>query len=92
MLLLAGCAKPDPIQTATETVKNSVQELQKKLTPECATDVVLAQIDVINAQIDTIATTCADQIDQVTDQRNRWRTIALVSMFVISLFLIAKIL
>lgn len=73
-LLLAGCAKNEPVsETIADNAINATNALEQSLPGECKTAAINTQITVIKTQIKAITSACETEKNDITRDKLKWK-------------------
>jgi PBP1b-binding outer membrane lipoprotein LpoB len=73
-LLLAGCAKNEPVsETIADNAINATNALEQSLPAECKTAAINTQITVIKTQIKAITSACETEKNDITRDKLKWK-------------------
>lgn len=73
-LLLAGCAKNEPVsETIADGAVTATTALEKTLPEECKTDAIKTQLTVIKTQIKAITKACETEKNDITRDKLKWK-------------------
>lgn len=89
-VLLSGCFRSTPIDTAIENAQNSVVALEKSLTANCKTESTNAQLRAIKSSISEIKENCIAQQKILEEQKTKWQILFLGAVGIIVLLLWRK--
>ena len=89
-VLLSGCFRSTPIDTAVENAQNSVVALEKSLTADCKTESTNAQLRAIKSSISEIKENCIAQQKILEEQKTKWQILFLGAVGIIVLLLWRK--
>lgn len=89
-VLLNGCFRSTPVDTATETAKNSIVALEKSLKDDCKTEGINEQIKAIKTTITNIHETCLAEKEILKEQKTKWQILFLGAIGIIVLLLWRK--
>ena len=74
VLLLAGCAKSEPVSsTIADNAVNNVTALEQALPAECKTDAIVTQLTVIKTEIRAVKKSCDAEKDVITKEKLKWK-------------------
>ena len=89
-VLLSGCFRSIPIDTAVENAQNSVVALEKSLTANCKTEATNAQLKSIKSSISEIKENCIAQQKILEEQKAKWQILFAGAIGIIVLLLWRK--
>lgn len=89
-LLLSGCFRSTPIDTAVENAHNSVVALEKSLTADCKTEGTNAQLKSIKSSISEIREQCLARQKILEEQKTKWQLLFAGAIGIIVLLLWRK--
>ena len=91
-LLLAGCAKNEPVsETIADNAVNATTALEKTLPEECKTESIKAQLTVIKTQIRAINSACETEKEVITGEKLRWKYSFWILIGIIAAYILRKV-
>lgn len=92
-LLLAGCAKSEPVSsTIADNAVNNVNALEQALPVECKTDAITTQLTVIKTEIRAVKKSCDAEKDVITKEKTKWQMSFWGLVLVIGLYISKRLL
>lgn len=88
-LMLSGCSRKTPVESAFSGVQQAIVETKDSLSPECKTNLVLARFDELEAKRQVAENVCEAKIKdyQVRWERTLWFIILVVGAYFIKFFI-----
>ena len=84
ILLLSGCSRKTPVETAFNEVQTSIVQVKETLPPECKTVEVLAKIDEVEAKRKVAEVTCEAKIKDT--QTKYERALGVIGLIILGIF------
>ena len=92
ILLLAGCAKTEPVsETIADNAVNTVVAIEKTLPDECKTEAVTTQLTVVKSEIRSITSACEAEKNVITQDKLKWKISFWALIGVIIAYILKKI-
>lgn len=89
-VLLSGCFRSTPVDTAVDSAQNSVVALEKSLKPDCRTEGINEQIKAIKTSINEIKEHCMARVQVLQEQKLRWQILFFGALAVIGFAVFRK--
>lgn len=88
-LVLCGCNKKTPVQTAFNEVQQSIVAVKDSLPAECQTEVVMTKLDAIETKRQIAENACETQINNIQTKYERvlWVLFAVFLVFFVKFFI-----
>lgn len=93
VILLAGCAKQEPLsETIAETAINTVTAIEQSLPAECKTDAVTTQFIVAKTEIRNVKNACDNEKKDILRDKRKWQVGFWGLLIVIAAYVARKLL
>lgn len=88
-LLLSGCSRKTPVESAFDGVQQAIVETKDSLPAECKTNIVLARFDELEAKRQVAENVCETKIKdyQVRWERTLWFIILVIGAYIAKFFI-----
>ena len=92
VVLLAGCAKQEPLsETIAETAINTVTAIEQSLPVECKTDAVATQFIIAKTEIRNVKNACENEKKDILRDKRKWQVGFWALVLVIGAYITRKI-
>ena len=91
LFILCSCMQHTKIRQDIKQANDAIITLEKSLPDMCKTPEINAKIEMIRAKIQQVETRCETQIELLTSEKNRWRTMFYCMAIIVGLYIAKRL-